>query len=34
VETIKYYTPHLWILDFFHETQVPCFQHMPCVKKI
>jgi hypothetical protein len=33
VEAIKYCTPNLWILDFFHGMQAPCFQHMPCVKK-
>jgi len=32
VEAIKYYTPHLWILNFFHGVKAPCFQHMPCAK--
>ncbi len=33
MEATKYCTPHLWILDFFHGAQAPCFQHMPCTKK-
>ncbi len=34
VEVIKNCTPHLWMFDFLHGAQVPCFQHMPCAKKI
>ncbi len=34
VEMIKNCTPHLWMFDFLHGAQVPCFQHMPCAKKI
>jgi hypothetical protein len=33
VKVIKYCTPHIWMLDFLHGAQTPCFQHMPCVEK-
>jgi hypothetical protein len=33
VEAFKYCMLHLWIFDFLHGVQAPCFQHMPCAKK-